>query len=230
MPAVSTTVFSTRGCKSAAAEAWGLGSVLRHARALLLLFAWFWAQLLAAPVQAAELSALRTERADDGIYLSANVGFDLPPVVEDALLKGIALIFVVEAEILRERWYWTDKRVAAATRTLRLAFQPLTRRWRVSLGTENGATGRVALVQNFETLAEAKAAIERISRWKIAEPWDVDASSHLLSFRFRLDLGQLPRPFQIGVAGQREWQIQLERLQPLRLEWRVAEAAWPAER
>ena len=38
-----------------------------------------------------------------------------------------------------------------------------------------------------------------------------------LEFSFRLDLSQLPRPFQIGVAGQSDWAIatQLrERIRP----------------
>jgi hypothetical protein len=55
---------------------------LRLAACALLLAAW-------AVAGAAELSSLRTERQDDGIYLSATVIFELPPVVEDALLKGI---------------------------------------------------------------------------------------------------------------------------------------------
>lgn len=168
---------------------------------------------------AAEVSSLRTERQDDGIHLTATVSFELPSVVEDALLKGIPLIFVAEAEIYRSRWYWTDKRVVQATRSLRLAYQPLTRRWRLSQADGSNAP-RVALAQSYETLTEAQSAIERISRWKIAESSEVDASEHLLNFRFRLDLSQLPRPFQIGMAGQREWQIALERSQRLRLERR----------
>jgi hypothetical protein len=38
-----------------------------------------------------------------------------------------------------------------------------------------------------------------------------------MDFRFRLDPGQLPRPFQIGIAGQKDWQIVAERRQSLRL-------------
>ncbi len=170
---------------------------------------------------AAELSGLRTERGDEGIYLTATVKFELPPAVEEALLKGVALIFVAEADIYRERWYWTDLRASAAVRSMRLAYQPLTRRWRVSLGGEGG--GRVTLAQTYDTLAEAQSAIERISRWKIAELPDVEGSGHYLDFRFRLDLSQLPRPFQIGIAGQREWQISLARTQRLRLERRAAD-------
>ena len=185
---------------------------LRLAACALLLSGW-------AVAGAAEVSSLRTERQDDGIYLSAKVSFELPPVVEDALLKGIPLIFVAEAEIFRSRWYWTDKRVAMATRSLRLAYQPLTRRWRLSQADGSNAP-RVALAQSYDSLAEAQGAIERISSWKIAESSDVDAGDHSLNFRFRLDLSQLPRPFQIGMAGQREWQIALERSQRLRLERR----------
>ena len=52
---------------------------------------------------ATEITQLRVERADDGVHLSAQVRFDLPPVVEDALLKGIPVIFVVEADRSEER-------------------------------------------------------------------------------------------------------------------------------
>jgi hypothetical protein len=214
------TVFSTRGFANSRLESpCGWRQALR---------AWLLAGLLAfaglGQALAAELTALRTERVDDGIYLSANVKFELPPVVEDALMRGIALIFVADAEIYRERWYWTDKRVASATRSQRLAYQPLTRRWRVSQGGEPGA-GLVALAQSYDTLAEALAAVERVARWRIAEAADVDASNHTLSFRFRIDLSQLPRPFQIGIAGQREWQISIERSQRLRLERQAPEAS-----
>lgn len=171
-------------------------------------------------IQAAEVTALRAERIEDGIYLTANLQLEIPPAVEDALIKGIALIFVAEAEIVRERWYWTDKRVVSASRSMRLVFQPLTRRWRLSqAGPDNAAqTGRANLTQSFSSLADAVAALERIARWRIADAADLEpGASHLLSFRFRLDAGQLPRPFQIGIAGQRDWQVMLEQRQPLRL-------------
>ena len=174
------------------------------------------------PALATEVEQLRVERAEEGIYLSASVRFDLPPVVEDALLKGIPMFFVVEADIYRSRWYWTDRRVASAARTIRMAYQPLTRRWRVNIvsGIINSSSGlRATLNQNYDTLPEALSAIQRISRWKIAEPAEIEADEqHQLEFRFRLDLSQLPRPFQIGVAGQRDWTISAESNRPLQFE------------
>lgn len=168
-----------------------------------------------------EITQLRVERADDGVYLSANVRFDVPAVVEDALLKGIAIFFVVEADIYRDRWYWTDPRVASAARTLRLAYQPLTGRWRVNIvsGLITSSSGlRATLNQNYETMPEALSAIQRLSRWKIAEVSEIEAdANYALELNFRLDLTQLPRPFQIGVAGQRDWTISAQIKEPLRL-------------
>jgi len=168
----------------------------------------------AGPVaRAAEVAQLKLERSDESVYLSVAVRFDLPPVVEDALLKGIPLFFVAEADIYRDRWYWYDKRVTTATRTMRLAFQPLTRRWRLNIlpGAISVTGLRASLSQNYDSLSEAMAAIQRISRWRIADAAEIEsASRHNVEFRFRLDLSQLPRPFQIGVAGQRDWAIAVE--------------------
>ena len=227
-------VFITRCWKNAPFEAGAKRSRLRG----LLLMAWLLAALCAslpvaraagaANAATAQLTQLRTQSAEDGIYLSANVDFELPSVVEDALLKGIPLFFVLEVEILRDRWYWTDQRVAAASRTVRLAYQPLTRRWRVNIGS--GIIGspsslRATFNQNYDTLAEALSAVQRVARWKVAEPSDIrPGADHSLIFSFKLDLSQLPRPFQIGVAGQRDWTIAIESTQKMTLQ-----AARPAE-
>ncbi|MDW5444624.1 DUF4390 domain-containing protein [Polaromonas sp. SM01] len=167
---------------------------------------------------ATEVTQLKLERSDDAVYLSATVQFDVPPVVEDALLKGIPMFFVAEADIYRDRWYWYDKRVTSATRTMRLAYQPLTRRWR--LNVMSGAisvTGlRASISQTYDGLPEALAAIQRISRWRVADAAEIEPDSrHNVDFRFRLDLSQLPRPFQIGVAGQKDWTIAVETNRPL---------------
>jgi hypothetical protein len=218
---VSTTVFITHSLKNAAADS-RQRAVAVFARRMLgacLCAVLAWA---ASPASATEITQLRVERGDDGVHLSAQVRFDLPPVVEDALLKGIPMFFVVEADIYRDRWYWTDPRVASAARTIRLAYQPLTRRWRVNIASGLIASSgglRATLNQNYETLSEALSAIQRVARWKIADAGEVDPdASHKLDFTFRLDLTQLPRPFQIGVAGQREWNISAQVKERLKLE------------
>lgn len=210
------TVFTTHSLKSAAASAC-------HALARWLLGLCLCALLAPASSLAAstEITQLRVERGDDGVFLSALVRFDLPAVVEDALSKGIPLFFVVETDIYRDRWYWTDQQVASVARTLRLAYQPLTRKWRVNIasGLITSSSGlRATLNQNYDTLADALSAIQRVARWKIAEASEVDPDSeYKIGLSFRLDLSQLPRPFQIGVAGQREWTIAAQLKERLKL-------------
>jgi len=157
-----------------------------------------------------EITQYQIERLDDEIVLSAQVAFELPAAVEDALLKGVPLFFVNEADVLRERWYWYDKKISAAERHLRLAYQPLTRRWRlnVTAGAGRDASLGLALNQSFDTLAQVLSAIKRVSRWKIADANELDLNQkYKVEFRFRLDLNQLPRPFQIGALGQSDWDI-----------------------
>ena len=181
--------------------------------AMLLFASLAWAQ------NAVEVAQFRTERADDEILATYQVQFDLPSVVEDALVKGIPMYFVAEADVLRERWYWYDKRVGGAQRSMRLAYQPLTRHWRLNVSTGANApvsSQGLALTQSFDTLAQALAAIKRLSRWKIVDATDLDPTvKYKVEFRFRLDLTQLPRPFQIGALGQSDWDISIAIATPL---------------
>ena len=164
----------------------------------------------------AEITQLQLERTEEGVLLSAAVRFELPQVIEDALLKGIPMFFVSEAVLYRDRWYWYDREVSHVRRHMRLSYQTLTRRWRLTVSpTVIGNTG-VALGQNFDTQEEAMAAVQRVSRWKIAEAGDLSPDlRYNVDFRFRLDVSQLARPFQIGAVGQADWNISVLRNQRL---------------
>ena len=198
---MTTTGFSTLRWTSARASGW-----CRGALSCLLLF--LAALLSLAPARAADIPSMRVERGPDGLMLSAQVRFDLPHAVDEALQKGIPLFFVAEAVLLRDRWYWYDKEVARATRHMRLSYQPLTRRWRLMVSNAPIGNAGVALGQNFDTLDEALAVVQRISGWKIADLQDVEPDArHGITLRFRLDTTQLPRPFQIGLVGQDDWNI-----------------------
>lgn len=164
--------------------------------------------------QAAELEELRVERIDGELFLFAQMRFELAPSVQDALRKGIAVHFVADADITRARWYWTDERLAHATRYTRVAYQPLTRRWRVnSSGSPiSGASLGLGLTQYYDSLEEALGAVRRIAGWKIASDAQLTAGGRqTLRFRFRLDSSQLPRTFQLGGLGQGDWHLAIER-------------------
>jgi hypothetical protein len=175
-------------------------------------------QAAASAAEPVSRTPLTLERTDSGLLLSVQLKFDLPAVVEDALYKGIPIYFVVQADLLRDRWYWAKKTIASAQRRMRLSYHPLTRRWRLTIGSADMKESNQGLTlgQSFDTLDDAMAVVRRISRWKIAEVQDIEpGSKHVVDFSFELDTSQLPRPLQIGTLGQTDWLIDVRLLQPL---------------
>ncbi len=165
--------------------------------------------LLIAPVRATgpELSGFEVMPSDEGVLLSYIVNFELPRSVDDALSKAVPLFFVAEAEVFRSRWYWRDQRIAHAVRVWKIVYQPLTSTYRVTFG---------GLSQNYVSRDEAFAAISRGSRWKVAEAGQIDEGSHhYLEFNYRLDTSLLPRPMQIGIGGQADWSLSVQRQQKI---------------
>ena len=134
--------------------------------------------------------------ANADFYL--NLGGNL----EDVVNRGVPLYFKVEIEVTRPRWYWRDVRVLEVERTYRLSYNALTRRYRLVFG---------AYAQNFPTLTEALLAMMRVRGWKIAER-DVlrRGDSFEAQIRFRLDLTQMPKPFQINAITNRDWVLSTE--------------------
>ena len=192
-------------------------AVSRFVAPLLLVF-WVWLCLAASPVAAREpqVEQIALQRTADGLYLSARLEVAPSPAVEDALLRGVPLYFVWQAEVVRDRWYWSDKRVASAQRTLRLVYQPLTRRWRVSVSNNpdagrGGAGLQYALHQNFDELDAALRTMQRVRNWLVAETDVLQAGiSHEVSLRFRLDTSQLPKPFQVTAIGSSDWNVETD--------------------
>ena len=165
-----------------------------------------------------DISSMQVTRTEEGVFLSATLQFELPGQVEDALRQGIPMYFIADAQVQRERWYWSDQQLGVATRYFRLTHQPLTRRWRLHISNTaftSSGTG-LALGQTYEQLEDAVAAIQRINRWKILEPGQLSSTSGVsVQLRFRVDLSSLPRPLQIGALGRSGWNLQLSRTQAL---------------
>lgn len=151
--------------------------------------------------QGVELAALRVKRADNELALDYQARLTLSPPVEEALHRGVPLYFTAQATTYRNRWYWRDERVARVNRTWRVAYQPLTAQWRVSLG---------GLSQVYGTLSEALAPLSRVSGWHIADGDKLEAGErYYVDFIFRLDSSQLPPPMQVDIGS--DWKLGIER-------------------
>jgi len=208
MRAVAWTDFSTP-CgprpERAAAPVWRRRALLRTAPGLVLASL----AVLPAVTEAAprEDASWRLERGADGLYLDARIPLELPVTLLDALQRGVPLHFVWRAELRRPRWYWTDRHLARAVRTVRLVFQPLTQRWRLSVqesdAPEGGTAALTALHRNLDSLDEALALVGRVQRWRVASSEGLRGDERL-EVEFRLDVRQLPRPLQILPGGSFE--------------------------
>lgn len=154
-----------------------------------------------------EIQTLNLRRDDEGVAVDYALRFELGHGVQDALLRGVPLHFVAEARVMRYRWYWRDAAVAHTTRQWRLAYQPLTRQYRLSLG---------GLAQTYERLDDALDVVRRGSRWRVSDalPAGVD-DRYYLDFSFHLDTSQLPGPLQLGLETQPEWNLGAGRSIPL---------------
>jgi hypothetical protein len=146
------------------------------------------------PVKAAEL------RIEEGeVLLNAEFEFSLNPTLEDALEKGIPLYFVLDFELTRGRWYWLDEKVVQTALVYRVSYNALTRQYRVASGL---------LTQTFNSLDEVERFIGRVTSRVVAS---ADAltkgAKYDAAVRLRMDVNQLPKPFQVNALASREWTL-----------------------
>lgn len=149
-----------------------------------------------------ELLRAAVEPTEESYVLDADFAFELNPRLEDALASGVPLWFVVEFQAERWRWYWLNERIADRRLPLRLSFHTLTRQYRVSSG---------ALYQNYPTLPEAVRALSRIRDWPVLDRGQLKPDeTYEASLRMRLDVAQLPKPFQVTALTNRDWTLASE--------------------
>lgn len=135
-----------------------------------------------------------------GYVLVADMDIVLNPTLEDALLKGINLHFLLELELSRARgWWWFDESIAEPVRKMRIYYHLLLRRYVV----ESGYTTRTAA-----TLSEALAMMGRVTDWQVLERGALKTGKRYEArLRLRLDTGQLPKPLSIGAVTSDKWEL-----------------------
>jgi len=146
------------------------------------------------PVKSAEL------RVQDGeVLLNAEFELAFNPTLEEALQKGVPLYFVLDVEIARPRWYWLDEKVLSASTTWRVSYAPLSQQFRVASGL---------FAQNVGSIAEVERLIGRVTSRPIARADELAAGARYeAAVRLRLDVNQLPKPFQVNALASRDWQL-----------------------
>ncbi len=139
-------------------------------------------------------------RIEDGeVLLNAEFDLSLNATFEEALHKGIPLYFVLEFELTRSRWYWLDEKVGQTTLTYRVSYNALTRQYRAGSGL---------LMQAFGSLEEVERYVGRVTSRPVAHAAAlVPGHRYDAAIRLRLDVAQLPKPFQLSALASREWTL-----------------------
>jgi len=134
---------------------------------------------------------------EDGYFLEADFEIALNPTLEEALNKGVPLYFLLEFEVIRPRWYWLNEKVLNNQQQYRLAYNALTRQYRLGLGS---------LFQNFGSLSETLDFLSRVRRRQVLELGTLSkGTTYVAGVRMRLDVSQLPKPFQLNALASRDW-------------------------
>ena len=183
--------------------------------------------LWAAPAAAAEVEVVNPQltASEDGYVVAADFNFDFNQRLEEAVTKGVVLHFVVDFELTRPRWYWFDEKLVSRSQTYRLSYHALTRQYRLSTG---------ALHQSVDTLSEALRILARLRNWVVVDkpaadkgerppaekgekgektadkpekPLPRPGETYQGAVRLRLDINQLPKPFQIAALGNKDWNL-----------------------
>jgi hypothetical protein len=179
-------------------------SILRCSRRLSLAFALALVFLLGgftfAHADGISVRNARLVANDEGSYaLEANFDLALNSTLEEALTKGVSLYFLLEFDVIRKRWYWVDEKVVDRQQQYKLSFNSLTGQYRLGAGP---------LYQNFETLGEALDLLAHVRRRQVVEPGVLRKdNTYVAAVRMRLDVSQLPKPFQLSAFGSRDWNI-----------------------
>lgn len=142
-------------------------------------------------------------RADEDAYvLNAEFDLSLNPTLEEALQKGVPLYFELEFELVRPRKYWFDEKVLSFSTQYRVSYNALTRQYRVASGL---------LGQTFDGLDEVERFLSRVTSRPIARADELsNGTRYEAAIRLRLDVNQLPKPFQLNALASREWSLQSE--------------------
>lgn len=167
-------------------------------------FAALWLLLAAALANAGSIDPLRATLtpSEDGYALSAEFAVDLGPRLEEAVARGVPLYFVLEFDLTQPRWYWSSEHIAGRRLEYRLAYNALTRQYRLSAG---------GLHQSFTGLSEALRVVARVGALPVLDRAAVKpGETYAAAVRLSLDRGQLPKPLQVDALANRDWQVEAQ--------------------
>jgi len=160
--------------------------------------------LLADPSGNIKIESFDFRKSDEGFRIDVLADITLNQTLEDALKKGVELVFMVNASIMKPRWYWLDEEVARCRARFRLSYHALTRQYRL---LQN---------QQLHSFASLDIALKTLGR-QIDLPFKeytplLPNHEYYLALQISLDVSRLPKPFQMEWFDSEDWNLVSEKI------------------
>lgn len=164
-----------------------------------------------------QIKSFDFRKSTEGFRIDVLADITLNQTLEDALKKGVELVFMVNASIMKPRWYWLDEEVARCRARFRLSYHALTRQYR--------------LLQNEQlySFASLNIALKTLGR-QVDLPFKeytplLPNREYYLALQISLDVSRLPKPFQMEWFDSEDWNLVSERV--IRLIMPTPESGYP---
>lgn len=151
-------------------------------------------------IKSAELVPL-----EDGYVLDADVDVEFNDEIEQAIIKGFELNFLVEFQLVTPHKYWFDDEIATVTHNITLSYHALSRQYLV---TRDGQQ------KTFASLDEAEDEMSEIRDLKVLKKADVEKGLvYNAALLMRLDQKKLPKALQVEAISSDGWKLSSQRFQ-----------------
>jgi len=149
-------------------------------------------------IKSAELIA-----ADDAYLLNADVDIKLSQEIEQAIIKGFELNFLVEFQLVAPRKYWFDDEIRTVTQRVILSYHALSRQFLVVRGDQQ---------KSFAKLTDAEDELSRIRDLRLFHKTELDKDGpYKAILLMRLDYKKLPKSLPADADGSTDWKMTSQR-------------------
>lgn len=175
-----------RFCKKIKQLTWLLAAVLLTA-------------LVYAGVNHAHIKSAEMQLREDVWYLQADLEIQLGRGLEDALNKGIELVFLYEFQITKPQKYWFDDEVLTERKAFSLSYYALTKQYLVQ-GDQH--------YRAFDSLSDAKRDLAQLRDWRLTTRATLDkVENYQAALKMHLDRSKLPKALQLDALGESDWEL-----------------------
>lgn len=148
-----------------------------------------------------EIKSAQTYLEDDRYFLNANINYELSEESIRALQSGIALTIIFQLDIIKERWYLWNEKIATATYHFILRFHPLSNHYVVAYPEKDKSYA-------FASLAELLSILGMVRDIPLLEKSQLsNEHSYQVRLNTYLDIEALPPSLRTIAYFSKEWKM-----------------------